>query len=48
MDTWNPWIAETHVRRARWWEIAGALIGAGLGLMVTVWAVTVILFRIGA
>lgn len=48
MDTWNPWIAETHVKRVRGWEVALWLASSVAILIATIWAITVVLFTIGA
>lgn len=48
MDTWNPWIAETHVKRVRWWEVAIWLASSGAILIATMWGLTIVLFSIGA
>lgn len=45
-DFFNPFTAETHIKRVSFWETAfGILLAAGLG-MAAVWAVAVVLMSL--
>lgn len=46
MDTWNPIIAETHVKRVAFWQALAAEALLGLAVVVIVWLLVVAVFSI--
>lgn len=39
MDPWNPWIAETHIKRVPWWQVYVAQAFSVLLIVTLVWFV---------
>lgn len=42
MDTWNPILAETHVKRVPFWRVAIAYAGMVVAVMAGTWVAAVI------
>lgn len=46
MDTWNPLLAETYVKRVPFWQAALVLAGCIALLLAVIFTVTVMLFSL--
>lgn len=46
MDTWNPILAETHVKRVPFWRLAVAYAGMIFAVVASTWVAAVILLSL--
>lgn len=47
MDPWNPWIAETHVKRVPLWKLALVMVVSIGMVLAATWGATVVIFSLG-